>query len=264
MNAPLARADAWVEAVTRRHTGNLSRPEFLKAVRALSARYVERRQELPRRSPTDSAGKRAAFAGFFAPLHFVVARAVVEATGAGRTPLDTLLELGCGTGTASAAWATSAAQQPTLAGVDKESWALDEAAWNWRELGLHGRTERGDMTTALKKRLPRRGRCGILLAWSLNELDDRGRGALTAELLEAADAGASVLVIEPLARTAVPWWEAWTRAWQRRGARVDAWKFTPDLPPALATISEEAGFRRDVLGARSMWCQTGMGRETTS
>ena len=49
----------WLGALVARHTSTLSRAEFLKAVRALSARYVERRQELPRRSPVDSAGKRA-------------------------------------------------------------------------------------------------------------------------------------------------------------------------------------------------------------
>ena len=60
----------------------MTRSEFLKAIRALSARYVERRGALPDRSPLDSAGKRAAFAGFYAPLHFLTVRAVIG--GAGR------------------------------------------------------------------------------------------------------------------------------------------------------------------------------------
>jgi hypothetical protein len=40
----------------------LSMPELTRAIRALSARYVESRAQLPDRSPLDSAGKRAAFA----------------------------------------------------------------------------------------------------------------------------------------------------------------------------------------------------------
>ena len=62
--ADTPRVDAWVEALQVRHRANLTTPEFLKAVRALSARYVERRAELPDRSPIDSAGKRSAFAAF--------------------------------------------------------------------------------------------------------------------------------------------------------------------------------------------------------
>src|SRR4051794_40832473 len=75
----VADIDRWCEALIARHTASLSRPEFLKAVRALSARYVEARGRLADRSPIDSAGKRAAFAAFYAPLHFVTMREVVRA-----------------------------------------------------------------------------------------------------------------------------------------------------------------------------------------
>jgi hypothetical protein len=54
--------DGWIDRVIERHTQSMTRPEFLKAVRALSARYVEQRAALRDRSPLDSAGKRAAFA----------------------------------------------------------------------------------------------------------------------------------------------------------------------------------------------------------
>src|SRR5262245_7039463 len=65
-----ADVTAWLDALVARHTANLSPPQFFKAIRALSARYVESRGRLPDRSPVDSAGKRAAFAAFYAPLHF--------------------------------------------------------------------------------------------------------------------------------------------------------------------------------------------------
>src|SRR6185503_19840169 len=61
---------SWLRALEQRHLANLTRQEFTRAVRALSARYVERRGQLPDRSLLDSAGKRAAFALFYAPLHF--------------------------------------------------------------------------------------------------------------------------------------------------------------------------------------------------
>ena len=58
---------------------SLSRVEFLRAARALSARYVETRRTLPDRSPLDSAGKRAAFALLFGPIHFAAVAGVVDA-----------------------------------------------------------------------------------------------------------------------------------------------------------------------------------------
>ncbi len=71
----------------------MTRSEFLKAIRALSARYVERRGVLADRSPIDSAGKRAAFAGFYAPLHFLTVRAVVASPG--RPAAGNHIDRGC-------------------------------------------------------------------------------------------------------------------------------------------------------------------------
>jgi len=250
-------ADAWLSAVVGRHTRALSSPEFLKAVRALSARYVERRAVLSTRSPTDSAGKRAAFAGFFAPLHFLTTRAVVRALGAGAQPISRLADLGCGTGVASAAWALECARRPRLAGIDREKWALDEAAWNWRELGLLGRARRDDLVRAAGSLdRPVKGETGpggVVLAWSVNELDDKSRRLLLPALVALADRGTPLLVIEPLARDATPWWDDWAGVWRQRGGRADEWKFDEPLPAVLARLSEAAGFRRQALGARSLW-----------
>jgi methylase of polypeptide subunit release factors len=168
------RVASWVEALLARHTGDLTRPELLKAIRALSARYVERRAELPSRSPIDSAGKRAAFAVLYAPLHFVTADLVIRALGEASRPRREILDLGCGTGVASAAWALAAASsgRPALiAGVDRDRWALDEARWNWRALGRKGRATPGDLVGALEKSTrgdaPARG-AGLIMGWSAN------------------------------------------------------------------------------------------------
>ena len=154
---PVDPVHDWLDALVARHTSALSRPEFLKAVRALSARYVERRAEIPRRSPVDSAGKRAAFAAFFAPLHLLTAREVARALGADEGLMPQLIDLGCGTGAASAGWALACDRPPDIVGIDRHAWSLDEAAWNWRSLGLRARTRRADLVHAVAE-LTRRPR----------------------------------------------------------------------------------------------------------
>lgn len=252
------RIDTWIDAVVARHTAAFSTPEYLKAVRALSARYVERRAALPHRSAIDSAGKRAAFAGYFAPLHLLTTARVVAALDAARGHVSTLLDLGCGTGVAGAAWAFPAgATPPSLTGVDRDAWSLAEAAWNWRMLGLVGQTRRGDFVAALAARLDDRrtqwAETGLLFGWSINELAGTERDALAALVLAAHERGARVLVLEPLARSAVPWWNSWAAACAACGGRADEWKFDQALPPALDRLREAAGFRTAPLGARSLW-----------
>ena len=248
----------WIAALVERHSSSLSRPELLRAIRALSARYVERRAELDRRSPTDSAGKRAAFAAFYAPLHFLTVRGIVREVDAAGAGVDRLIDLGCGTGVAGAAWALALPGPAPIRGVDREGWPLDEARWNWRQLGLRGRTQRGDLVAAAHELVARRtrreaGGAGLVLGWSVNELDRAARAALLPSLLGAADQGASVLVVEPIARSAVPWWDEWASAFAGAGGRADEWRLPADLPPILLDLDRSAGFDRQELAARSLW-----------
>ena len=74
-------AERFIAALLDRHAAPLRRSEFLKAIRALSARYVERRATLADRSPLDSAGKRAAFAAYYAPLHYLTVGHILDALG---------------------------------------------------------------------------------------------------------------------------------------------------------------------------------------
>jgi hypothetical protein len=245
----------------------MTRPEFLKAIRALSSRYVERRGTLPDRSPLDSAGKRAAFAGFYAPLHFLTARAVVRALDERATVLDTLYDMGCGTGVACAAWALEHERPPAITGVDLISWALDDARRNWRSLDLPGRASRGDFVAELEglaaRTQPRRAgaparrqgrldRTGIVLGWSLNELDAGARARAARAIETLAAQGARILAIEPVSRRLVPWWDDWAARCAAAGARADEWRFRVALPPALAALDRDAGFDRDGLTARSL------------
>ncbi len=236
----------------------MTRTEFLKAIRALSARYVERRGALLDRSPVDSAGKRAAFAGFYAPLHFLTTRAVVEALGGTSTAPETIVDAGCGTGVCGAAWALACAAPPPITGIDVNAWALEEARETWRTLGLGGRTSRGDFVSALERlaapsaRRTRAGCDGVLLGWSLNELDRAARERAQRALLTLAARGTRILTIEPVSRRLVPWWREWADRGTNAGAREDEWRFPIALPPALADLDRDAGFERDGLTARSL------------
>ena len=247
--------DDWLATLETRHRADLTPAEFLKAVRALSARYVERRAGLADRSAVDSAGKRAAFAAYYAPLHFLTTRAVVRAVGAAVGPLDDLIDLGCGTGAASAAWALEFARPPVITGIDDGGWALSEASWTWRTLGLRGRTRRGDLVDATQRASRSRDSrpTALLFAWSVNELGPSERQRLLRVLSTPPAASRPLLVIEPLARAATPWWDAWTDALRPSGTRADEWQFDVALPPALARLDEAAGFRREHLGARTLW-----------
>jgi hypothetical protein len=245
--------ESWIDALLARHTAAFTTSEFNRALRALSARYVERRSTLPTRSPIDSAGKRSAFAAFYAPLHFFTAREIVRALRPAHGQLDTLVDLGCGTGVASAAWALECQARPTLQGVDKDDWAIGEAKWNWRSLDLRGRVNRGDLVRTVEDLAQTaQPRTGIIAGWSINELDAQARGRLLPALLKAANRGAEVLIIEPLARGVTPWWDEWADAVTAAGGRADEWKFDVPLPARLAEIDDSAGFSRERLGARTI------------
>jgi hypothetical protein len=256
---PTASLSAWVTAVVDRHTASLTPPEFLKAVRALSARYVERRSELGRRNPTDSPGKRAAFAGFFAPLHFFTVAAIASAleliTSRARTEI---VDLGCGTGVCAAAMAQGR-DAVTVVGVDEQRWALDEARWNWRQLDVKGRALQKDLVTAAEElaRPERRSASPAarlaVLGWSANELEASARARLLEALVAWRDSGHGVLVIEPIARHAAPWWPEWVAALDSPTTRDDEWTLPVELPERLRALDEAAGFDREALKARSLF-----------
>ena len=264
-------AEHFVAALLDRHAAPLRRPEFLKAVRALSARYVERRATLADRSPLDSAGKRAAFAAYYAPLHYLTVAAILRRLDAARRPVARVADLGCGTGVAGAAWAGARAgsdggqtgvrpgsdegQTPFVQGIDRNGWAVAEAAWTYRTLGLPGRATRGDLVRAAES-LARKNqvldRTGVILAWSSNELGEAPRRRLLSTLVELGRRGAAVLIVEPISRRAAPWLDDGAAAIGRAGGRQDEWRFDEPRPAALAAIDAEVGFDRSALTARSL------------
>jgi SAM-dependent methyltransferase len=238
----------WLEALEKRHLANLTTSEVTRALRALSSCYVERREKLSTGAALDGAGKRAAFALFYGPQHFVIARAIVEALGGlAVSGITRVLDLGCGTGSAGAAVALAA--NASIEGFDLNRWAADEASWTYRALGLNGRARVLNLSAARIE-----GRPGelILGAWAVNELPDEVKESLLARLLAAHARGSAVLILEPIGRRANPWWTSWSTAFAARGGRDDDWRFHDLLPPRPRALAKAAGLDVQVQTARSL------------
>ena len=246
----------WLAALEARHLAELRVPEVTRALRALSSAYVERRRQTTTSTggrrvhgALDSAGKRAAFALFYAPLHFIAVSHVVGARGSNMASPKTIIDLGCGTGSAGAAWALATQPFPSVIGIDRHPWAVDEARWTYQQLGLQGRARQGDVTKAM----PLRRGDGVLAAYVLNELPDEARTKIEARLLDIAANGGRVLVIEPIARAIAPWWGDMVARFASVGGRADEWRLPIDLPPLLEKFDRAAGLNHRELTFRSLF-----------
>jgi len=243
------RFDRWMEALATRHLADLTFPEVSRALRALSSAYVERRNRLAGGTALDGAGKRAAFALFYGPLHYLVVREIVRALPDATPPGSRLVDLGCGTGAAGAAWAIASPRPPQVLGLDRHPWALAEAARTYREFRIVARTEQQDVASAELPKSP----TAILAAFTVNELADEGRDALLPRLLDRAARGDAVLLVEPIARFVAPWWNRWVDAFGVAGGRADEWRIQAELPALVAKLDRAAGLNHRELTARSLW-----------
>jgi Methyltransferase domain len=238
----------WHDALEKRHLSTLTFQEVRRAVQALSAIYVEQRDRINSGALLNGAGKRAAFAMFYAPMHFLLIREIVRALGAAERMPPTLLDLGCGTGTAGVAWALECNPIPKLIGVDRHLWVLEECKWTYRAFGLSATTRSADVRTIA---LP--PWTAVIAAFALNELDDESRGRLLKEFSKAPKEGSPVLVIEPIARRVTKWWDTWAAAFKANGGREDQWRFKVDLPEKLRLMDRAAGLDHHELTGRSLW-----------
>jgi SAM-dependent methyltransferase len=236
------------QALERRHRADLSFAEIRRALQALSSLYVERRRRMASGAALEGRGKRAAFALYYGPLHFLLVRAVLRALGPPRRPPRRILDLGCGTGTAGAAWALEGEPTPEVKGVDLNGWAVTEARWTLQRLGLRGQVTRGD---AAAVRLPRPP-AGLVAAFTVNELDEGSRARLLPRLLDAGTRGSTVLVVEPLSRRVSPWWPEWVQAVAAAGGREDEWRFPAELPETVALLGRASGLDNRELTGRSL------------
>jgi hypothetical protein len=253
----MTKTDRWLTELETRHFSELTFQEVSRSLRALSATYVERRDRLREGAALSGAGKRAAFALFYGPLHYLLVREIVhaipgatdDARGPQRAALRTLLDLGCGTGAAGAAWAEACHTPPRVLGVDRHPWTLTEAAHTYRAFGLHAQTKRGDAATVALPKSP----ALILAAFTVNELSDEERASLLPRLLERAPSGDRILIVEPLARSAIKWWGRWEDAFKAVGGRADEWRFRVELPPIVAKLDRAAGLHHQEITGRTLF-----------
>jgi len=233
----------WIADLEKRHLADLTFSEVSRALRALSSTYVERRGKIAEGAALSGAGKRAAFALFYGPLHFLLVRHIAnQLMGAERPRL--VVDLGCGTGAAGAA--ISAAR---VIGVDKSSWAIAEAARTYQQFGLQGKTRQGDAAGFSLPRPP----AFVVAAFTMNELPAASRDALLTRLLSYAQTdGEGVLIVEPLAKAVAPWWEQWRTPVESAGGRADQWRVSADLPEIVARLDRATGLDHRVITGRSL------------
>jgi hypothetical protein len=258
-DACAAGFDRWLVDLETRHLRDLTTAEVARALRALSSTYVQRRARLAGRGAFDSAGKRAAYALYYAPRRYAMTRAILAGLAA-PVGARAIVDLGCGTGAAGAAWACHAGPGSTVQGVDSHPWAVDEARATYRAFGLAGEARRGTIAShaAVPDRRPRRAAAGgIVLSYVANELDDAGRAPLLERLLADAAGGTAVLVMEPLSRRTSPWWPAWIRAVEAAGGRHDEWRVRLTPPPLVVALGRAAGLDPLEATARTLWLPGG-------
>jgi hypothetical protein len=134
--------------------------------------------------------------------------------------------------------------------VDRHPWAVQEANWTYRYLGLRGRAVVGDVVKPIDTR---KSATGIVLAYVVNELPPDKRRLLLDHIRHRTRRGAAVLVVEPIARSVTGWWTEWTSALGDAGVRTDEWRFPAALPALLADIASGAGLNPRELTARTIY-----------
>ena len=240
-----AQVDAWLAAGVER-AAPLAFRDIRRGVQALSQRYVERRD------PGDALGspaKRAAFATYFAALHLATAYGVMRALPSPACePVTRIVDLGAGSGAAGTGVALALGQDaPGLLGLDRSGFALAEARRTYAAFGVRGETRRA----LLPAGIPRLARGELAVAgWFLNECGDADRERLLSSLERGISAGARVLVLEPLASRAVPWWDELAARLAARGLATGAIRWRMQRPAWVADMDKAAHLDHRELGAR--------------
>ncbi len=157
-----------------------------------------------------------------------------------------VLDVGCGTGAAGAAWALATGGE--VRGSDVNAWAVAEAEWTYRTLGVRGTARRGDVSGL---RLPSQPST-VLAAFVVNELPAADRVLALDRLVDAARKGHRVVVVEPISKKLTPWWGEWERAFQATGGLTTEWRFRVELPRLLRDLDKSAGLDHRELTARTL------------
>ena len=250
----------WIAALEAKHLADLTFSEVSRALRALSSTYVERRQKLAEGAALSGAGKRAAFALFYGPLHHLLLTHIVEQLPGATAGVEAIFDLGCGTGASGAAWANACRPgeahrdgRPRMLAIDRHPWAIGEAAATYRAFKIPATVRQGDIASVA---LPK-GPASILAAFTMNELAEPERDALMTRLVERGGRGDKVLIVEPLAGFVARWWNRWRDTFEAAGGRADEWRLRCELPPIVAKLDRAAGLNHREITGRSLWLQGG-------
>jgi hypothetical protein len=252
--------ESYLAALEERHLANLTRAELTRALRALSSCYVERRDKLAGGAALEGAGKRAAFALFYGPLHFLTIDAIVRELSAEQRRISTIHDIGCGTGVGGAAWALAAGGETRDAGrgvrvegIDRSAWAVAEANWTYRQLGVNGRAAAGDAVAKFPdSQISRFPNSAVLLAYSANEIPEPARSRLLDKVEAAVTRGCSLLIVEPIAKKDRGWWPVWAGRLAPAGVVEREWRFPANLPASLRQLAKSAGLDPRELTARTL------------
>ena len=223
-------------------------------MRALSSAYVERRESaLADHKALDGAGKRAAFAMYYGPIHFLLVQHIVRELG-----VDARAAASSSTSGAARASPARRSRRPAtpplrVIGIDTHPWTLDEARFTYKAFGLQSDVRRGH---AARTRFPA-DTSFVVAAFVVNELKDGGsRGAAAADPDPPAKAGRIGTNTHPDRRADLA--IAFRRG-GRSGSR-SAWAAAPMngrpasmLPPLVKRLAKAAGLRPEVLTARSLF-----------
>jgi hypothetical protein len=244
--------DSFLAALEARHLADLRFSDVTRALRALSSAYVERRDSaIADRKTLDGAGKRAAFALYYGPIHFLLVQHIVKEIGVTLAP-GPVVDLGCGTGVAGAAIAASTIPARRVLGFDTHPWTLDEARFTYRAFGLQSDVRRAH---AAKVRFSKDTSI-VVAAFVVNELNDPDRTELLQNLTRNQESGIRnqrVLIVEPISQRISPWWDEWAETFARIGGRADTWKARIDVPPLVKRLARASGLRPEMLTARSLF-----------
>jgi hypothetical protein len=254
------RFTRWLAALEARHLAELTFSEVSRALRALSSTYVERRGKLAEGAALSGAGKRAAFALFYGPLHYLLVSHIVHNLPDATSRAGTIVDLGCGTGVAGAAWGAAFASGfgepgparaglPRVVGIDRHPWAVKEAAATYRAFGVTGTVKQGDVAKVPLPNPP----ALFLAAFAINELTEADRDALLGRLVDRASGGDRLLIVEPLAGFVARWWNKWRATVEAAGGRADEWRLRTELPPIVAKLDRAAGLNHREITGRSLW-----------
>jgi len=237
----------WMSFLETRHLADLTFREVSRSLRSLSSTYVERRRKLSNGAALSGAGKRAAFGLFYGPLHFLLVHHIVMSLPE-LTRMHEIVDLGCGTGAAGAAWASACEPHATAQGIDRHPWAVEEARETYRLFGLQGRARIDDLARVV---FPEGS--GVVAAFAVNELPSATRDRVLPRLLSHAERGGRVLVVEPLAGFVAPWWPMWQRAFQSSGGRANEWRIAVSLPAIVEKLDHAAGLNHHEITGRSLF-----------